>query len=112
MSKIIKETENLIIDIDTEILDQPHMFVILVTKKITHKDTGRAFKTKIYQEEILKDLKEPFLKTSHVKREPVLINPTPEIHIPKETEKKKNVNIIKKSLKIFKKTQKRFGTVK
>ena len=30
MSKIIKETENLIIDIDTEILDQPHMFVILV----------------------------------------------------------------------------------
>lgn len=96
MNKIVKETDNLIIDITTEILDQPHMFVILVTKKITHKTTGRAFKTKIYQEEILKDLKEPFLKTSHLKREPVLINPTPEIHrkdIPKKT--KKN-NIIKK----------------
>lgn len=97
MSKIIKETDNLIIDIDTEILDQPHMFVILVTKKITHKDTGRAFKTKIYQEEILKDLKEPFLKTSHVKREPVLINPTPEIHIPTDIPKKTKKNsIIKK----------------
>ena len=95
MSKIIKETENLIIDIDTEILDQPHMFVILVTKKITHKDTGRAFKTKIYQEEILKDLKEPFLKTS-------LINPTPEIHtkdIPKKTKKNSIIKKVARNIK-------------
>jgi hypothetical protein len=86
--------------------------VILVTKKVTYKDTGRAFKTQAYREEIPKDLKEPFLSTSHIKRTPVITNPIPEIHIPKETEKKKNVNILKKSLKIFKKTQKRFGTIK
>ena len=103
MSKIIKETDNLIIDIKTEILDEPNMFVILVTKKVTYKDTGRVFKTQIYKEEILKDLKEPFSKASHVKKVPVLVNPTPEIHIPKDIPKKvKKTNIIKKVAKNIK----------
>ena len=93
---IIKETDNVIIDIKTEVLDEPNMFVILVPKRIPYKDTGRSFKTKIYQEEILKDLKEPFSKTSHIKITPVITNPTAEIHIPKETEKNKKNSIIKK----------------
>lgn len=105
MNTII-ETDKLIIDIETEISELSDMFVVLVTKKITHKDSGKSYKTQSYREEIPKDINEPFSKSRGVKKTPVLENPTPEPSKQNPILKKvriiKNITGVAKNLKKLK----------